>query len=53
MEKVSNTKNEYKSGEDIRYILLEDSPFVPAYSLPYSWDETSNDLLFLPSISGG
>lgn len=26
----------YKTGDDIRYILAEHSPFVPAYSLPYT-----------------
>ncbi|MFX3630692.1 MAG: hypothetical protein ACE3JR_15465 [Ectobacillus sp.] len=28
--------NGVKQGEDIRYLLLKDSPFVPAYSLPYT-----------------
>lgn len=27
--------HQFEEGEDIRYILAEDSPFVPAYSLPY------------------
>ena len=31
-------KNAYKTGEDIREILVEDSPFVPAYSFPYTVD---------------
>lgn len=26
----------YKNGDDIRYIIPEDSPFVPVYSLPYT-----------------
>ncbi len=26
----------YKEGEDIRYLLAENTPFVPAYSLPYT-----------------
>lgn len=29
---------EYRPGEDIRDLLLEDSPFVPAYSIPYTID---------------
>ncbi|WP_020154552.1 hypothetical protein [Caldibacillus debilis] len=28
-----------KPGQDIRYVLTLDSPFVPAYSLPYTVDE--------------
>ncbi|GAB4073569.1 hypothetical protein GCM10028778_10720 [Barrientosiimonas marina] len=28
--------NAYKRGDDIRYILAENTPFVPAYSLPYT-----------------
>ncbi|HLR66333.1 hypothetical protein [Virgibacillus alimentarius] len=30
--------NHYKKGEDIRTILPENTPFVPAYSLPYTVD---------------
>lgn len=29
-------EGQYADGEDIRYLLVENSPFVPAYSLPYS-----------------
>jgi hypothetical protein len=35
-----------KPGEDIRNILVEDSMFVPAYSLPYTIDE-NNEPVFL------
>ncbi|MBB6452198.1 hypothetical protein HNQ94_000643 [Salirhabdus euzebyi] len=28
--------NDYEQGDDIRYILAEQYPFVPAYSLPYT-----------------
>lgn len=31
--------NDYKNGDDIRYILPENTPFVPAYSLPYTVDD--------------
>lgn len=34
-EKISDAKK-MKTGEDIRQILVKDSPFVPAYSLPYT-----------------
>lgn len=30
---------ELKEGQDIRFLLYEDSPIVPAYSLPYTIDE--------------
>lgn len=29
-------KYHYKKGDDIRFILAENTPFVPAYSLPYT-----------------
>lgn len=29
-------KHNYKPGDDIRYVLAENTPFVPAYSLPYT-----------------
>lgn len=28
--------HDYKEGNDIRYLLAENTPFVPAYSLPYT-----------------
>ncbi|MBT2701442.1 hypothetical protein J7E79_29765 [Bacillus sp. ISL-40] len=36
-----------KSGEDIRSILVNDSMFVPAYSLPYTWDSKTKEPVFL------
>ncbi|PSL41983.1 hypothetical protein B0H99_101230 [Planomicrobium soli] len=32
-------EGELKEGEDIRFLLYEDSPMVPAYSLPYTINE--------------
>ncbi|HEX6593455.1 MAG TPA: hypothetical protein VF095_02580 [Bacillota bacterium] len=29
-------EHEYEEGDDIRYILAENTPFLPAYSLPYT-----------------
>ncbi|WP_010095923.1 hypothetical protein [Ornithinibacillus scapharcae] len=29
-------EHSYKEGDDIRYILAENTPFLPAYSLPYT-----------------
>ncbi|KKE79446.1 hypothetical protein DTX80_02540 [Bacilli bacterium] len=29
-------EHNYKEGDDIRYILAENTPFLPAYSLPYT-----------------
>nr|WP_180316804.1 hypothetical protein [Cytobacillus eiseniae] len=37
----------YQPGEDIRGILVEDSAFVPAYSLPYTIDPATNNPIFL------
>ncbi|CAM4061877.1 hypothetical protein [Mesobacillus thioparans] len=36
-----------KEGEDIRGILVENSMFVPAYSLPYTIDKETNEPVFL------
>ncbi|OLN23248.1 hypothetical protein BTO30_04575 [Domibacillus antri] len=36
---LQETENKPAPGEDIRYLLVESSPFVPAYSLPYTVDE--------------
>ena len=33
-------------GEDIRYLLADESPILPAYSLPYTVDE-NNDVIFM------
>ncbi|WP_067725446.1 hypothetical protein [Oceanobacillus damuensis] len=33
---LSEYDHEYTNGEDIRYLLADHSPFVPAYSLPYT-----------------
>lgn len=33
---LGDVNSKYKEGDDIRYILPEQSPFVPAYSLPYT-----------------
>ncbi len=36
-----------KPGEDIRNLLVKDSMFVPAYSLPYTVDSKTNEPVFL------
>ncbi|MDC3413058.1 hypothetical protein NC797_09785 [Aquibacillus sp. 3ASR75-11] len=33
---LNEYKHNYKNGDDIRYILADNAPFVPAYSLPYT-----------------
>jgi hypothetical protein len=35
-----------ESNKDIRYILVEESLFVPAYSLPYYFDSNKNEPIF-------
>ncbi|MFP5113410.1 hypothetical protein ACSU64_13625 [Bacillaceae bacterium C204] len=44
---MKKTDVKVKPGEDIRPILVKDSMFVPAYSLPYSWDSKTNEPVFL------
>jgi hypothetical protein len=36
-----------KPGDDIRFILMKDSMFVPAYSLPYTIDPKNKEPIFL------
>ncbi|GAA0347400.1 hypothetical protein GCM10008967_42230 [Bacillus carboniphilus] len=42
-------ENDYdiEPGEDIRWILVEDSVFVPAYSLPYTVESNSDEPIFM------
>lgn len=43
---LQKTEHEFQPGEDIRDILIQDSMFVPAYSLPYTIDPDTNDPVF-------
>jgi len=44
---LKKTKKKFKPGEDIRDILVNNSMFVPAYSLPYTVDPKTNEPVFL------
>ncbi|HEY2422420.1 MAG TPA: hypothetical protein VGI04_13500 [Neobacillus sp.] len=44
---LKNSDKQWKQGEDIRSILVSNSMFVPAYSLPYTVDEKTNEPVFL------
>lgn len=44
---LQTNETNVKSGEDIRPILLKDSMFVPAYSLPYTVDPETNEPVFM------
>ena len=46
-QKLKNSDIVVKPGEDIRSILVKDSMFVPAYSLPYTIDEKTKEPIFL------
>ncbi|QCJ43285.1 hypothetical protein FAY30_16025 [Bacillus sp. S3] len=45
--KLKKSKEDLKPGEDIRSILVNDSMFVPAYSLPYTIDSKRKEPVFL------
>lgn len=45
-EKLKDTDHSYKQGDDIRDILVNDSAFVPAYSLPYTIDQKNEPIFF-------
>lgn len=44
---LKKTGKKIKPGEDIRSLLVNDSMFVPAYSLPYTVDPKTNEPVFL------
>jgi hypothetical protein len=44
---IKQKKETLKPGEDIRPILVKDSMFVPAYSLPYTLDPNTGEPIFL------
>ncbi|EKN69612.1 hypothetical protein BABA_09306 [Neobacillus bataviensis LMG 21833] len=44
---LKNTKADLEPGEDIRFILVNESMFVPAYSLPYTLDSKGEEPVFL------
>jgi hypothetical protein len=44
---LKQQKETVKAGEDIRPILVKDSMFVPAYSLPYTIDPKTKEPIFL------
>ncbi len=46
-QKLKEKKIKIKPGEDIRTYLVNESMFVPAYSLPYTWDPKSIEPVFL------
>lgn len=46
-EALKKEEADYRTGEDIRDILLVDSVFVPAYSLPYTLDGETREPIFL------
>jgi hypothetical protein len=46
-EALKKTKQNYKPGDDIRDLLVQQSLFVPAYSVPYTIDTEKNEPIFL------
>ncbi|MFQ3542973.1 hypothetical protein Q7A53_02725 [Halobacillus rhizosphaerae] len=46
---LRNKKNSYKNGDDIRYLLTDHSPLVPAYSPPYTLE--NGEPVFMNSSS--
>ena len=45
---LEREESSVKQGEDIRYLLADESPILPAYSLPYTVDE-NNEVIFMNS----
>lgn len=46
-QELQKTEKDLKPGEDIRNILVENSMFVPAYSLPYTVNAENKEPVFL------
>jgi hypothetical protein len=44
---IKSSKKEFEEGVDIRDILVDNSMFVPAYSLPYAIDSETKEPVFL------
>ena len=44
---MEKSTKKVKQGEDIRPILVKNSMFVPAYSLPYTWEAKKKEPVFL------
>lgn len=44
---IKSTKLDLNEGEDIRHILVNESMFVPAFSLPYTIDKSTSEPIFL------
>ncbi|MCK1991327.1 hypothetical protein [Peribacillus muralis] len=47
LEALKGHEAEIKPGDDIRELLVQNSEFVPAYSLPYTIDAKTNNPVFL------
>lgn len=47
MQLMQDEELDLKEGEDMRDYLVQNSFFVPAYSLPYTIDEKTNEPIFL------
>lgn len=46
---LQKSSRQFKTGEDIRPVLTDESMFVPAYSLPYTIDPETGDPVFKES----
>lgn len=47
-QKLQEVDAPIEPGTDIRYLLEQDTPIVPAYSLPYTVDENNEPIFMLP-----
>ncbi|MFV8828383.1 hypothetical protein [Alkalihalobacterium sp. APHAB7] len=45
-------EHSYTHGDDVREILVENSPFVPAFSIPYTIDEQGDPVYFMDLVYG-
>jgi hypothetical protein len=45
---LSEFEHDYEEGDDIRYLLAENTPFVPAYSFPYTIED--GEPVFSPEL---
>lgn len=48
---LQNSESSFEPNEDLRNVLHKDSLFVPVYSLPYSFDTESNEIIFVTDQS--
>lgn len=49
---LNEFEHSFQPGDDVREILVENSPIVPAFSIPYTIDENGEPIYFMDAVYG-